>query len=392
MNDQQTEMPNQDIEANMDRLVHLIENEHLDQARKLARAGYYAEAEAAIRNAKFSEPGIRISAYLLLAKIYAQQGIYEKAVGYWNTVLQNEPDNSEAQKGLLCIQQLRSPSPVRSRLTIVLAGLVLIIVAALFYWRIMVDLKSVRQDLAASQQSITDFTREGLERFNTTILALGSEVKQNSKSSSTAFNQLTHHLDQQLLDVQNAVSKGVHGSLLAIRSDIDQLAAETDQKIGRANASQTELRSLLKQELQSLKDRLAGVEATRESRFDALDQRFDLVEENQTASQSSLRALHETIVKNHTKAEEAQKKVVLNAQKSLDQLKTELATINAGFDAYAQQIEKKYTTNAEKIKTLQGSVEKLDHRLEALKTQIEQLTISMDDLKLRLLQPQETKK
>ncbi len=332
MTNRRAVMVNQDMKAEIDRLLRLLESEHLDRARKLARAGRHAEAETIVRNAQISDSGVRVSAVLLLAKLYAQQGKYEKAAESWNTILKTDPENTEAMEGLLYLQNFKSPSPFRHGIMGICFGVVLIAVAVAFYWTISADVKAVRQELAVSHQTVTNSTIDGIERINKTVKALHSKLDHNQKQSVAELDHLTLQLARQLTAMQKAIELNVHG------------------------------------------------------RLEKLDQRIDLIENSQISSQSHLKTLNEATVKMSNRLVFQQRKLEGNIQKSLNLIKAELESIRTGFDVYAKQIQGVEQANSDENKVLQNSVAKLDQRLEKVAERTQQLTKRMDDIKFRIFE------
>ena len=75
-------------------------------AARLAAVGRYSAAERLLD--ALDEREGRAAALLLRAKMAAQRGHYEQAVGHWQEVLSLAPDSVEARRGLHLARQLQS--------------------------------------------------------------------------------------------------------------------------------------------------------------------------------------------------------------------------------------------------------------------------------------------
>ena len=122
----------EEIAANLNRLSDSIEQDKLNTAYHLARSGQYSQAQREIENLRFSDISKRIETALLLGKIFAQQGLLDKAADCWNFVLKTEPKNQEAHLGLAAIAR-QSADPMPLRLFKFVAGCLFVFLVALVF-------------------------------------------------------------------------------------------------------------------------------------------------------------------------------------------------------------------------------------------------------------------
>lgn len=76
-----------------------LEKELYTYAAELARAGDYNQAEKILLKA-ISQAKPDVEYFLLLGKIYAQQGHYKEAIQQWQKALEVEPENKEAKEAI----------------------------------------------------------------------------------------------------------------------------------------------------------------------------------------------------------------------------------------------------------------------------------------------------
>jgi len=80
----------------------------LQSAARMAAAGRYEAAVSLIDTLDGDEP--ELDALLLKAKILAQQGRYQQAIGLWKEVLQRQPENREARAGVRRAEKITKSS------------------------------------------------------------------------------------------------------------------------------------------------------------------------------------------------------------------------------------------------------------------------------------------
>ena len=101
-----------EIATGLSSLKRSIELKKLRNARLLARSGKYSLAYREIESHTFKKPQQKLEASLLLAKIFAQQGIFDNASAYWKNVLRSYPENQEALLGLAAISRQKASPPL----------------------------------------------------------------------------------------------------------------------------------------------------------------------------------------------------------------------------------------------------------------------------------------
>lgn len=100
-----------------------------DESARLARSGFYEDAEGLIRQALRYHTELNGLLWDLLAKVYAQQGRFLDAEGCWRKALKCSPDDATYQAAIRYICHQRRTS-VTTSVVQVLIGLFGIAVAA----------------------------------------------------------------------------------------------------------------------------------------------------------------------------------------------------------------------------------------------------------------------
>lgn len=93
------------------------------EASKLARNGYYPDAELLVRQSLCTPSGLRPALWNLLAKIYAQQGRYMDAESCWREALVLAPGTLEYLEGIQTIARESLKRPIAAGLKWVVASL-----------------------------------------------------------------------------------------------------------------------------------------------------------------------------------------------------------------------------------------------------------------------------
>lgn len=114
----------------LNQLSDLFDQDKLYSSRRLARSGQYFQAQIELKNLALSDNNRSIEASLMMGKIYAQQGLFDRATKCWMFVLEREPDNQEAIKGLAAISR-QAAKPLKFRVLQFLAGCLFIVCVAL---------------------------------------------------------------------------------------------------------------------------------------------------------------------------------------------------------------------------------------------------------------------
>jgi len=195
-------------------------NAYVALATRLARQGAYAEAEGILRDL----PGFEESpaALDLLARIYAQQGRLAEAETQWAAARKLEPGNPAFAQGLEYLDRLRrSVVPASLRLGSA-GGLIVAMLGAVLLVGLLLQLRSIRSQLATVAGAVSTIQSEPAEGAVTQATPMGTTVTGGPTGSSGP----TQDDVLQALETQQAELVGLRTDTEAIRRSQDALEAQ----------------------------------------------------------------------------------------------------------------------------------------------------------------------
>ena len=255
-----------DITTTLDNLSRSIETRKLHSASLLARSGKYIQACRHIENQMFTEPRQRIEATLLLAKVFAQQGAFDKAVACWNQALEADSGCQEAILGLAAVSR-RSMNPALFRLLGCIAGCFLVLFLAV---GLGVYLNYQAQHLALRIASVESNNRElaidQTRKIDARIGALHDAYSRGMAESSAQVDVLKKKID--LADEQNKQRDHMFGdrldvTLTGIRTERMKNQQALFSRLATIESALAEQKTVLVRKIEEdttrLSDRLDGV-------------------------------------------------------------------------------------------------------------------------------------
>jgi hypothetical protein len=245
-------------------------NSMVRAAHLLARTGHLDEANSLLEG--IGESDLPVEGMLLRAKICAQQGDADGARACWQSSLQREPDNAEANAGLARIEArgIRSSSVAAVlRVTFVLAGVTvfagfvygLALLGGYMSGRVLAE--SAVASMAAPIAELSE--RVGVTRESVEDIATATQV-----------NHDRFAVVQRLVDA-HIESLDEFGKKLTV---LDQRATDLSQAQADAQSVLTEQATQLSQSIQDVSTRNVEQSA-------ALDQRLEAIETGATAARDA---------------------------------------------------------------------------------------------------------
>jgi hypothetical protein len=190
-----------DIATTLNSLSRSVELRTLQTARFLARSGKYTLACRQIESQVFTEPRQKVEATLLLAKVFAQQGAFDKAAACWKQALRADAGNQEAILGLATIS-MQNMNPVIFRAIGFIAGcfvLILMVVGLGVYLNHQAQQLSSR--IASVALDNRDYAMDQAVQIKAHIDMLQDVYSRKTVESSAKIDSLNQKLD--LMSEQN---------------------------------------------------------------------------------------------------------------------------------------------------------------------------------------------
>ena len=190
---------------------------------ELARKGYFKEAEVSLRFMLDHDPSPEY--YLLLGKIYAQQGRYQEAIGEWKRILERDPENHEAKAAISKAEGLSKgilPAQLfKWKLATGILGVFLVLSLGMDFilWKGKIDISSQyrasleeKQTLLAKTQKLEGEVREGRKEIDASRNRY-QEITRKYKERKIKYNDLLESykkLERQMGEQIVVALKGGH--------------------------------------------------------------------------------------------------------------------------------------------------------------------------------------
>jgi tetratricopeptide (TPR) repeat protein len=177
-------------------------------AIELARNGNYKEAEESLRFILSHDSSPEY--FMLLGRIYAQQGIYQEAIDEWTKTLEIDPGNQEARAAILKAEELtQAPLPsqfFKWRLTSAILGLFLVLSLGIsvLLWQKKANVAARYEDFLRNNQFLSSRFQE-LEKEYEHLKEEGDvgqkyqDVLAEYKDIEKRFEELKQRSDGQLV-------------------------------------------------------------------------------------------------------------------------------------------------------------------------------------------------
>jgi tetratricopeptide (TPR) repeat protein len=222
-----------DMVATLHALTRTLEAKELDAARLLARAGIYNQACEQLEKMRSAESGQQLSATLLLAKIYAQQGAYDQASTCWQQVLRSDAANREAISGLAAIARQRQNPPIWGVVRFMFGCLVALTLIIGFGIYMNHATQKLRSQITSFEADIREAVDEQARQLKETIALLAKASSEERSVSRDQWESLEQKLDM-VHDL--ALTNGVgHGSTTAAAGSELYQSGDTQNQRPRAS-------------------------------------------------------------------------------------------------------------------------------------------------------------
>ena len=163
---------------------------------ELARKGHFKEAETSLKFMIKHDPLPEY--YLLLGKIYAQQGRYQDAIVEWEKVLEIDPENQNAKAAILKAKELLKGIPIQLfkwKLSAVLLAFLFIIslVIGSILWRENIDILSRYRASLKENQKLEKEIKEVKKEVEVSRSRYHEVIKKYKKSIVSYQNLLKNY-------------------------------------------------------------------------------------------------------------------------------------------------------------------------------------------------------
>ncbi len=299
----------QHITTAINNLPQSIESKALNTARTLALSGKYDLACSQIESQAFIEPRHKMEAILLLAKIYAQQGAFEKAAAHWKQILRMDSGNQEAVSGLAAISRhYQTPAMLRIITFIGTCFVILCIVLGSGFF-LTLQSRKIEKHIDAVE----------------------------SRSQSLTLEK-TRNIEERIQKIQVILSNGLDESFNKLGQQIDLLnekGLQRDQALRKkVTESVSEITLNEKNNHQSLLKRVSDLEANlteqKKALFNRVAPNIERLTQNLNQIESTLGAFKlsfEEIKRKQSEKMPANSKVLEDRLKSLEQNLFEIRSI-----------------------------------------------------------------
>lgn len=231
MNFSLSDKSNLDLLKHVTTLTGLIESQKIDQAGKIARSGRLEEAQAHLEHVAFSNRDTQLKAWLLLAKICAQQGRKQKATHYFQKVITAEPDHQEAIQALAHINTLRPISPLWLTVKSIIQVCVMIGLILTAFWFITDKFNTLHHELTQSQAGLTAMTQKNISRLDKNVAQLTAALEKNQDQLNQSVQLLHTNIEQTGQTLEQQFETFSSNLLLRLdRYDDSLLTLQTDQQ------------------------------------------------------------------------------------------------------------------------------------------------------------------
>jgi len=250
-------------------LSQSVDQRRLKNARSLARAGEYTQACQEIEGHNFSEPRQRVEAVLLLAKVFAQQGEFDKASAYWKQVLRVDSENKEALSGLAAISTQYSHPPLQRVWGFVVGSMVLITLTALLVLFINSRFQDVDSRIVSTSTDTRDFTLERSSQITEAIQTLQRTYADELAVATAGINTLKERVvraEEQAVQREQVHSARFNSTFAEVRNGLSRNRKALGIQLNSLETNTTERISTLSQEQEKLaaqtQERLGKLESS----------------------------------------------------------------------------------------------------------------------------------
>lgn len=248
-----------ELGKSLERLTSAIERRRMAAAVRLARSGRYAEAERAILAGGGSVRDDRGQAAALLARIYAQQGRYEKAAEQYQRILAVFPGDADAVRGAAAtdIARARHGRPALGAAATLLFALLVLAIGGMAYWLVRGELRSVQARMAAMSSELSAALHEQGAMQQAMQQDLEARIAESVSDLVSAVDSVKADLSA-IEAATSALGDEVGSEYSSLRSSLDEIDGFRPE-VERALASLAADLGRLQADLASVEGRFPGL-------------------------------------------------------------------------------------------------------------------------------------
>lgn len=311
-------------------LSQSIDQRRLREARALARAGKYTLACQEIEGHDFFEPWHQLEALLLLAKVFAQQGMYDKADTYFKRVLRVDSENREALLALAAISKQFSHPPLQRVWSFLATSLLLITLAGLLVFFISSRIREVDSRIVGLSTEARDRALQQTTQITADLQALRKTYADKLANATSVINSLKQSIvrsEEQALQREQARAAQFNSTFVEVRNQVSRnrktldaqlnsLETNTIQRISNLSKQNEGISATINQRLVALESSLVGFREELQAMNKVAEHRETLGIAQRELAGNRFRNLEEQLSGIQTVLSEIQAALLLESQKN----------------------------------------------------------------------------